>query len=167
MTKDDCEKANYEKVGMADAVDGNPPFHRYGTFPLYVDSCQKFGSMDSARARYLRGYNIKRDEMCTPESGRRFGESGRRIDERFCPEDRRSIFLNAYQSGFASYLNRRERDLRKRDEVAGARAKCTFNGDCHLKSSCSLNKCSSSGKACHFDSDCTIEGRCSFGECKY
>lgn len=93
MLKDDCEKRQWTKQGMEDALGGFPKTH-YENQKL---ACSKY-NIKVNKHRYLIGYYKGLKSFCTFKGGYEFGLLNKKYDGA-CPKENENEFFKGYASG--------------------------------------------------------------------
>ena len=105
LSEEECKIADWTDIGRRDGEKG----HKYDRFYSHVKACKEYGvTPDSTTYKNGRTQGLK--VFCTPENGRRVGESGSGYN-RVCPKNMERGFLSQYKIGKKIYVLRR--DIRK------------------------------------------------------
>jgi ribosome modulation factor len=105
LSKQDCETADWAKIGYDDGYQGKP----HDTFLKHKEACNKHGivaNLDVYKVSYSQALV---EEYCTESRGYNLGLEGRKYND-VCPKQIESEFLTGYRAGRQEYILRKERE---------------------------------------------------------
>jgi ribosome modulation factor len=117
LSKQDCETADWTKIGHDDGYQGKP----HDEFLKHQAACKKHGiqaNLDVYKVSYSRAMV---EEYCTESRGYKLGSEGRTY-KNVCPKQIESEFLKGYLEGKKDYRIRKEREraAQRHDEKQSA-----------------------------------------------
>jgi hypothetical protein len=108
LNKKDCERANWQKLGIKDGEKGRSEY----ILTEYKKSCSKYGIIPDEKL-YKKGRTTGLEEFCDEQTGFHMGTS-RRDYPNVCPEDLKPYFDKGYKRGLERAKTLSERRSRKK-----------------------------------------------------
>lgn len=93
MDAQECKDTDWAYLGQLDAMDGKQDINTRGK--RHFRTCKDNGVQMDARA-YQQGWLRGLRDFCTAESGKAFGEAGRKYQYGYCPAQLEPAFMQGY-----------------------------------------------------------------------
>ena len=93
MDAQECKDTDWAYLGQLDAMDGKQDINSRGK--RHFRTCKDNGVQMDARA-YQQGWLRGLRDFCTAESGKAFGEAGRKYQYGYCPAQLEPAFMQGY-----------------------------------------------------------------------
>ena len=93
MDAQECKDTDWAYLGQLDAMDGKLDINTRGK--RHFRTCKDNGVQMDARA-YQQGWMRGLRDFCTAESGKAFGEAGRKDQYGYCPAQLEPAFMQGY-----------------------------------------------------------------------
>ena len=93
MDAQECKDTDWAYLGQLDAMDGKQDINTRGK--RHFRNCKDNGVQMDARA-YQQGWLRGLRDFCTAESGKAFGEAGRKYQYGYCPAQLEPAFMQGY-----------------------------------------------------------------------
>ena len=93
MDAQECKDTDWAYLGQLDAMDGKLDINTRGK--RHFRTCKDNGVQMDARA-YQQGWMRGLRDFCTAESGKAFGEAGRKYQYGYCPAQLEPAFMQGY-----------------------------------------------------------------------
>ena len=93
MDAQECKDTDWAYLGQLDAMDGKQDINTRAK--RHFRSCKDQGVPMDVRA-YQQGWLRGLKDFCTPESGKAYGEAGRKYQYGYCPAQLEPAFMQGY-----------------------------------------------------------------------